>query len=234
MKITVLSLTICSLVISGFGGAYAGSVYAAAPDETAQDGGSTNKDVIGGLVAIGLIAALASGHGHNSDSTPAANSVNQPSTPASTTTSTSTPNSSGSSGSSSTTAPSNGTADEQRAFSLLNADRAKNGLPALRWNSNLAGLAEEYGQDMINRHYFSHYNPEGQSPFDRMRADGISYSYAGENLAINTSVDTAEQAFMNSPGHRANILNANYTEVGLGVRYDSRGSAYVVQEFIRP
>lgn len=221
LKVWVLSVTICSMVISGFGGAYASSVFAAEADEAGQADSSKNNNLIGGLVAIGLIAAISSSHGHNSDSTSSpATSVTQPSTtpaPAKTPATTS-----------------SGTADEQKAFNLLNADRAQNGLPALKWNGRLAGLAEKYGQDMINRHYFSHYNPEGQSPFDRMQAAGISYSYAGENLAINTSVNTAEQAFMNSPGHRANILNANYTEVGLGVRYDSNGSAYVVQEFIRP
>ncbi|MCE5286710.1 MAG: CAP domain-containing protein [Pelosinus sp.] len=227
LKVMVLSLTICSFVVTGFGGAYASGAYAAVPDENVQENASINKDVVGGLVAIGLIAAIASRHGDANDSSSPANSVSQPSTPPAST-------SNGSTVSTAPITPSNGTTDELRAFNLLNADRAKNGLPALKWNSKLAGLAEDYGQDMINRHYFSHYNPEGQSPFDRMRTAGISYSYAGENLAINTSVDTAEQAFMNSPGHRANILNANYTEVGLGVRYDSRGEAYVVQEFSRP
>ena len=85
---------------------------------------------------------------------------------------------------------------------------------------------------MIKRNYFSHYNPEGQSPFDRMRGYGISYRYAGENLAVNNSVEGAQRALMNSPGHRANILNSHYTEVGIGVSYDSRGAVYVVQEFI--
>jgi len=124
------------------------------------------------------------------------------------------------------------TADEAQALALLNADRAANGLPPLRANSRLNALAENYAQDMINRGYFSHTNPEGQSPFDRMRQAGVTYRYAGENLAINTSVSGAEQAFMNSPGHRANILNPHYTEVGVGVRYGSNGSVYVVQEFI--
>ena len=123
-------------------------------------------------------------------------------------------------------------ADEQRAFELLNADRRANGLPVLKLNGTLVVLAENYGKDMINRGYFSHYNPEGQSPFDRMRGYGINYRYAGENLAINTNVDAAQRALMNSAGHRANILNPNYTEVGIGVSYNSRGAVYVVQEFI--
>ena len=123
-------------------------------------------------------------------------------------------------------------AAEQRAFELLNADRRANGLPKLKLNGVLVVLAENYGKDMIKRNYFSHYNPEGQSPFDRMRGYGISYRYAGENLAVNNSVEGAQRALMNSPGHRANILNSHYTEVGIGVSYDSRGAVYVVQEFI--
>ena len=122
-------------------------------------------------------------------------------------------------------------AEEQQAFNLLNADRAANGLAPLRLNSQLVGLAEYYAQDMINRHFFSHNNPEGQTPFDRMRQRGISFGYAGENLAINSSVSAAEQAFMNSAGHRANILNSHYTQVGVGVRHSSQGGVYVVQEF---
>jgi uncharacterized protein YkwD len=121
---------------------------------------------------------------------------------------------------------------EQRAFDMLNADRRANGLPRLKLNGSLVVLGENYGKDMIRRSFFSHYNPEGQSPFDRMRNHGINYRYAGENLAINRNIDAAEKAFMNSPGHRANILNPNYSEVGVGVSYDSRGSVYVVQEFI--
>jgi len=93
-------------------------------------------------------------------------------------------------------------------------------------------VAGRHVQDEINRNFFAHNNPDGQSPFDRMHAASISFSYAGENLAINRDVTSAEKAFMNSPGHRANILNPNYTEVGIGVRYNSQGSIYVVQNFI--
>ncbi|VBB06575.1 Hypothetical protein LUCI_1811 [Lucifera butyrica] len=122
--------------------------------------------------------------------------------------------------------------DEQQALRLLNADRAAQGLPALRLNSQLTALAESYTQDMVRRNFFSHTNPEGQSPFDRMRQAGISYVYAGENLAINQNVAAAETAFMNSAGHRANILNPHYTDVGIGVTRSSNGSVYVAQEFI--
>jgi uncharacterized protein YkwD len=133
------------------------------------------------------------------------------------------------------TVPSSGiSTDEQKAFALLNADRTANGLQPLKLNTGLSALGENYAKDMINRGFFAHNNPEGQTPFDRMHQAGINYTYAGENLAINTSVTAAQKAFMNSTGHRANILNKNYTEVGLGVQTNSKGSVYVVQEFIKP
>ncbi len=234
---TVFGLVIMSLVTTSFGGAWATSAYAASVEEESVQSGD-NSAVIGGIVALGLLAVLAGGKKGGSHSAPAKNTdtVSTPTQPtASTSPAPSNSNTSNSiSNSTGSTAPSVSglTADETKAFQLLNADRAANGLPALKINNSLVRLAEGYASDMINRKFFSHYNPEGQSPFDRMRQAGISYRYAGENLAINTNVTTAETAFMNSSGHRANILSPNYTDVGIGVRYDSSGSAYVVQEFI--
>jgi len=121
--------------------------------------------------------------------------------------------------------------EKQQALKLLNADRSVHGLPPLKISAQLSNLADNYAQDLINRHFFSHNNPEGQSPFDRMRQQSIPFGYAGENLAINTGIPSAEQAFMNSPGHRANILNSHYTQVGIGVGFGSQGTVYVVQEF---
>lgn len=224
---TILGLVVMSLMTTSFGGAWAPAVYAAeVEDQTVQSG--DNKAAIGGLVALGLLAVLTSKKGGHSDAKAKNVTTNNPPANNSNTGS----STQGSSPAVPTTS-SGLTADESKAFQLLNADRAANGLPALKLNSSLGSLAENYAQDMINRKFFSHYNPEGQSPFDRMKQAGISYSYAGENLAINSSVPAAEKAFMNSSGHRANILSPNYTEVGLGVRYDSSGSAYVVQEFIK-
>nr|WP_245867806.1 CAP domain-containing protein [Sporomusa silvacetica] len=125
-------------------------------------------------------------------------------------------------------------ATEQQAVNLLNADRRANGLPDLQVDSRLTTLARNYAQDMLNRNYFSHYSPEGQSPFDRIKLAGITYSAAGENIGINQTVQQAEVAFMNSSGHRANILNSSYTKVGIGVTFDKSGNVYVVQDFIKP
>lgn len=122
--------------------------------------------------------------------------------------------------------------DQVSALALLNMDRTKNGLAPLIYNAELAKLAEAYAEDMINRQFFAHNNPEGLTPFDRMNRNGISYRHAGENLAVNDSVGAAQIAFMNSPTHRENILNPNFTEVGIGVKVASNGKYYVVQEFI--
>jgi uncharacterized protein YkwD len=143
-------------------------------------------------------------------------------------------NNSTTSAGSTTTTTGSATAAEQQAVSLLNADRSANGLSVLQVDSRLTTLARNYAQDMVNRNYFSHYNPEGQSPFDRLKQAGISYSAAGENIGVNQSVEKAEAAFMNSSGHRANILNSSYTKVGIGVAYDKSGNIYIVQDFIKP
>ena len=124
------------------------------------------------------------------------------------------------------------TAEEQLALDLLNADRTTNGLAPLKLNLAVTAVAQRHAQDEINRDFFAHNNPDGLSPFDRMHAAGISFRYGGENLAINQDVTAAQQALMNSPGHRANILSPDYTEVGIGIRCNSQGTLYVVQCFI--
>lgn len=218
--ITMGFLTV-SILTTSFGGAFATAALAAAPEVSSQEvKNEDNKGLIAGIAAIGLISLL-SNHGGDKNDTPVKTSAGTSTAGSSSTVPASSPVSSGST-----------SADEKRAFDLLNADRASHGLKALKFNSQLTRLGEKYAQDMINRNFFSHYNPEGQSPFDRMKAAGISYNTAGENLAINSNVAAAQKAFMNSSGHRANILNTSYTEVGIGVRYDAKGSAYVVQEFI--
>ena len=229
----IMSLLIVSLISTSLGGAFATAALAASPEEESErveSGGKIDNAIIGGLLAIGLLTAISGGK--KSGASDAPKSVPSTSAPAKSTPSQSSP----STIKPATSTPSSYsglTADEQKAISLMNADRAASGLPALKVNSKLVVLARDYAQDMINRDYFSHYNPEGQSPFDRMNKYGIRYSYAGENLAINRSVEAAEKAFMNSAGHRANILNPNYTEIGIGVKYEGN-TVYVVQEFIKP
>jgi uncharacterized protein YkwD len=117
-------------------------------------------------------------------------------------------------------------------FSLVNQDRAANGVASLRFGGALARVAQYRAQDMLNRGYFSHYDPAtGQLAFSAlMRLWGIPYTTAGENIAWSTNPSMAEinTMFMNSPDHRANILKAAYHQVGIGVA--SNGAKTMVVE----
>ncbi|GIQ68541.1 hypothetical protein DUZ99_00135 [Xylanibacillus composti] len=106
---------------------------------------------------------------------------------------------------------------EQRMVNLVNQERQKAGLHGLKVNTELSRVARFKSADMIENDYFAHESPTYGSPFDMMRNFGITYRAAAENLACNSSVDAAHEALMNSPGHRANILNATYTEIGVGI-----------------
>jgi uncharacterized protein YkwD len=117
-------------------------------------------------------------------------------------------------------------------FSLVNQDRAANGVAPLAYSASLARVAQYRAQDMLNRNYFSHYDPStGQLAFvGLLRLWGIPYSTAGENIAWSTNPSMAgiNTMFMNSPDHRANILKAAYHRVGLGVA--SNGAKIMVVE----
>ena len=106
---------------------------------------------------------------------------------------------------------------EQEMFKLVNTERVKAGLSPVFFDDDLRDVARAHSQDMFVRGYFSHYTPEGLSPFDRMEKANIDYTYAGENLALAPSTSLAMQGLMNSPGHRANILSPNFTKIGIGV-----------------
>jgi uncharacterized protein YkwD len=117
-------------------------------------------------------------------------------------------------------------------FSLVNQDRAANGVAPLAWSASLARVAQYRAQDMLNRNYFSHYDPStGQLAFVQlMRLWGIPYTTAGENIAwsTNPSMAAINVMFMNSPEHRANILNGAYHRAGIGVA--SNGAKVMVVE----
>ncbi len=106
---------------------------------------------------------------------------------------------------------------EQEMFRDVNTERVKAGVEPLSFDNDLRDLARSHSQDMLKRGYFSHYTPEGVSPFDRMDAAGIDYQSAGENLALAPSTELAMQGLMNSPGHRKNILSPSFKKVGIGV-----------------
>jgi hypothetical protein len=121
---------------------------------------------------------------------------------------------------------------------LTNTDRAENSLKPLAINPQLVAAAQLKASDMASRGYFSHNTPEGREPWYWLEQVGYKYSNAGENLAVNffDSVDV-ENAWMNSPGHRANIVKSNYTEIGIATAngfYQGRPTTFVVQFFGTP
>ncbi len=114
---------------------------------------------------------------------------------------------------------------ELRVIELVNAERSKYGLKALKASTELSNGARQKSLDMHNNGYFAHNSPTYGSPFDMMKSLGITYRTAGENIAKGYQTPEAVvKAWMNSEGHRANILNASYTEIGVG--YIADGSYY--------
>ena len=122
--------------------------------------------------------------------------------------------------------------DEKEVFDLINKQRTQNGLSPLKENGELQRVARIKAQDMGNNNYFSHTSPTYGSPFDMMKSFKISYNTAGENIAGNTSNSDAVTAWMNSSGHRANILNSSFNQTGIGVVKGSKYGKIYVQMFI--
>lgn len=119
---------------------------------------------------------------------------------------------------------------EQRVFELTNAEREKNGLAPLQVDLELSKVARDKSQDMLDNQYFSHDSPTYGSPFDMMRAYGIDYRTAGENIAKGqNSPEEVVNAWMNSQGHRENILSSDFTHIGIG--YVEQGNIWT-QQFI--
>lgn len=115
------------------------------------------------------------------------------------------------------------TNQENQMFELVNSARAQNNLPPLKIDMELVNVARIKSQDMIDNNYFSHHSPTYGSPFDMMNDFGIEYVHAGENIAGNRDVENAHNSLMNSPGHRKNILNNDFTHIGIGIK---RGGGY--------
>ena len=108
-------------------------------------------------------------------------------------------------------------AEEEAFIRLVNEHREAQGLNALTWNDALGDVAQAHSQDMRDRGFFSHTNPDGDDPFDRMDAAGISYRGAAENIASGYATGEAVlNGWLNSDGHRQNIESGNYTHHGIG------------------
>lgn len=143
---------------------------------------------------------------------------------------TSSSNTSGSGTSTSTTASLS--ADEKEVFDLINKQRTANGLQALKIDNEVQRVARIKAQDMVNNNYFAHNSPTYGTPFQMLNSFKISYKSAGENIAGNSSNSGAVTAWMNSSGHKANILNSSYNYTGIGVVSSNKCGKIYVQMFI--
>lgn len=120
---------------------------------------------------------------------------------------------------------------ESQMLDLINDERTKANLGALTLDEELTPVARQHAKDMFARSYFSHISPEGQTPFDRIRAANIRFVVAGENLAIAQNLLLAHDGLMNSPGHRANILRKTFGRVGIGILDGGIYGLMVTQNF---
>ena len=125
----------------------------------------------------------------------------------------------------------NVSATEQAVLDLTNAERTKAGLKPLQIDAALQKSAKQKSADMAANNYFSHTSPTYGSPFDQMKQNGVTYSSAAENIAMGQrSAQDVVTAWMNSAGHRQNILTPGFTHIGIG--YDANGH-YWTQQFIQ-
>jgi len=120
---------------------------------------------------------------------------------------------------------------EAKMLEMVNRERSAAGLKPLAADPELTEVARRHSADMFARGYFSHFTPEGRSPFDRMRAANVRFLTAGENLALAPTLPIAHTGLMNSPGHRANILRPSFGRVGIGIMDGGRRGLMVSQEF---
>lgn len=129
----------------------------------------------------------------------------------------------------------NETAQALEVLRLVNVERKKNGLNELVLSHTLNGIATKKAEDMRDRNYFDHNSPTYGSPFEMLQQFGVDYQSAGENIAAGQkSAQNVMNDWLNSSGHRANILNKNYTELGVGYVEGGSYGTYWVQLFTKP
>ncbi|HXM36326.1 MAG TPA: CvpA family protein [Pyrinomonadaceae bacterium] len=120
---------------------------------------------------------------------------------------------------------------EASMLDLVNRERVAAGLRPLAPDPELAQVGRRHSVDMFARSYFAHVTPEGRDPFNRMREAGVHFLTAGENLALAPTLQIAHTGLMNSPGHRANILNREFGRLGIGIMDGGIHGLMVTQEF---
>jgi uncharacterized YkwD family protein len=124
---------------------------------------------------------------------------------------------------------------EQEVVRLVNVERQKQGLQPYKHNSQVSSIARRKSEDMRDKNYFSHQSPTYGSPFEMLNQFGVEFTAAGENIAKGQKTAQAVMnSWMNSPGHRKNILSEKFTEIGVGLAKNANGTTYWTQMFIRP
>ena len=139
---------------------------------------------------------------------------------------------SGSSSNNNATTTSGMTSDEKKIFDLVNEARREAGLSELKSDPEILRVAKIKSKDMIDNNYFSHNSPIYGTPFQMLKNFGISYRAAGENIAGNSSVEAAFKAWMNSSGHKANILSDSFNYTGIGIVEGSKYGKIFTQVFV--
>jgi uncharacterized protein YkwD len=131
------------------------------------------------------------------------------------------------------------TDQETEILGLVNKERARGGLPPLKFSPRLAVIARGHSYDMAMRHYLAHNSPDGVAPADRISGAGIGYRVVGENIYMDDYPDSAGvplraiNGWLKSPDHLANIISGKFTETGVGVAQSADGTTYVTQDFVR-
>lgn len=121
---------------------------------------------------------------------------------------------------------------EYQNYDFVNAERKQHGLNTLSYSDSVSHTARKHSEDMAKNNYFDHTDLQGNSPFDRLHEDGITFDAAGENLAYGqTSSIFAHEVLMNSLGHRKNILNTNFTTLGVGVDFNNDRQPYWTENY---
>ncbi len=123
---------------------------------------------------------------------------------------------------------------EKQMFDLVNEERVNAGVAPLVWDERLVPIARAHSEEMFKLKYFSHQSPVNGSPFDRLKAAGITYTRAGENLAYAQSVTIAHRGLMQSAGHRENILRPEFTRIAIGVINAGAYGRMFTQMFVTP
>lgn len=127
------------------------------------------------------------------------------------------------------------TTQENEVIRLVNVQRSKAGLQLLKTNWQLCRVARYKSADMANKGYFAHNSPTYGTPFRMMESFGLRFSSAGENIAYGQRTPAeVMNGWMNSPGHKSNIMSGSYTEIGVGLAKNKSGVCYWTQQFMKP